>query len=80
MYIFSVTKDMTKLIARIKKPDGARGRVTVYMDKALFKYFQQLSGNVGVSASRLIEEMVRDFVNDAESLPKKNAPETPKKK
>lgn len=71
---------MTKLIARIKKPDGTRGRVTVYMDKGLFKKFQELSGNVGVSASRLIEEMVRDFVNAAEPAPKKGAAAEPPKK
>lgn len=55
--------DLKKTIARIKREKTERGRVVLYLDKPLLKRFQAVCKSHGVSASIVIEEVIRDFVD-----------------
>lgn len=60
-----MTIDSAKILDRIKREKTDRGRVVLYLDKPLLKAFQEVCKGQGVSASRFIEEVMRDAVESA---------------
>lgn len=65
--------DARKVIDRLKNETGDRGRVVMYLSKALFKDFQKSCKNVGLSASKVSEELFKEFIeststNQVESI------------
>ena len=59
--------DVGRFLKNVKaKREHARGTVAMYLDKPLFKKFQDTCRAQGVSASRAFEELMRDFVESAE--------------
>lgn len=62
-----MTIDSAKILDRIKNEKKSdRGRVVLYLDKPLLKSFQEVCKGQGVSASRFIEEVMRDAVETAQ--------------
>lgn len=57
-----VAIDADELFRKIRsKGSRSRGTVTMYVDKALFSEFQKICEAKGVSASRVLEETMREF-------------------
>lgn len=61
--------DSKNIIERLKGDETPRGRVTVYLDKGLFKDFKGVCSVNDVSASRVLEELMKGFIeNEKDSL------------
>jgi hypothetical protein len=62
--------DSKKLLERVRlKGESRKGRVGLYLDKDLYKEFQALCP--GVSASEVVQELIRQFVEDARNKAKR---------
>lgn len=57
------------VLEKLRGNETDRGRVTLYLDKNLFKRFQEVCDDV--SASRVLEEYMREFVESARGDSKK---------
>lgn len=58
--------DAKKMLEKIKVVD--RGPVNLYLDKSLYQSFKKACGDI--SASKVLEEFMREFIESAET-PKK---------
>ncbi len=64
--------DAKRLFERLKPKEPARGPISIYLDKELWKAFQDACGDI--SASKALEELMRELVasvngSDAGSTP-----------
>lgn len=51
----------------LPKPEPARGPVNLYLDKALYKKFQESCEKEGISSSKATEELIREFIDSVEN-------------
>lgn len=66
-----MSSDVKKAIEKLKKESGTpRGRVVLYFDKPLLKEFQTLCKKEGTSASKVLEEVMREYVTSAKKSAK----------
>ena len=56
--------DAKKMIKKIQGAETQRGRVSLYLNKALFEEFKASCDDV--SASRVLEELMREFIESAD--------------
>lgn len=61
--------DSKKIIKKLKG-ESDRERVSLYLSKSLLKEFRSYCGNV--SPSKVMEELMREFIASAKSPSKKN--------
>jgi len=70
--------DTNELFKKLREKGArARGTVTMYLDRALFSDFQKLCDAKGVSASRVIEEMIRKFFEESDGYTAEHSTERP---
>ena len=57
--------DGKKILSRLKKEPSVRGPVTVYLNLTEFERFKKICEQKDTTASRVLEELMKDFMASA---------------
>lgn len=63
--------DGKEILERVAKVKNDRGRVTLYLSKGLYKQFQEKCDEADASASLVLEELIKAFVQSTSEKDKK---------